>query len=56
MVIEEPDPCLSAEQKTLVDKLTDEQINEIDELILSFSVERNRKVAFIVGSSMSMQE
>lgn len=46
------DPELTSSQLALVSKLTDEQIEEIDQTILNAVDDRFRKVAFIVGSIM----
>jgi len=48
----EPDPDLTEEQKHLVSLLTEDQIREIDEMLLSFVCDTNRKVARVVGSAM----
>jgi len=47
-----PDPDLTEEQKHLISLLTEEQTCEIDEMLLSFVCERNRKLARVVGSLM----
>jgi len=47
-----PDPDLTEDEKELVAKLSDEQLKEIDELLLSFATNRYRKVAMLVGSAM----
>lgn len=53
MVKEAPDPDLTEEQKKLVAELSDEQLQEIDEMLISFACKYNRKVARVVGSTMS---
>jgi len=48
-----PDRELTAEEKELVKVLTEEQVKEIDEMLLSHvHPKRSRKVAFIVGSTI----
>ncbi|BFM13545.1 hypothetical protein R50072_36980 [Simiduia litorea] len=49
-----PDRDLTEEEKVLVNSLTDEQIKEIDEMLLSHVHPKySRKVAFLVGATMS---
>ena len=47
------DPEPSPMQLEVISKLTEEQIEEIDQAILNIVDERYRKVAFIVGSVMA---
>ncbi len=51
-VVPKPDPDLTLAQKTLVERLTEEQILEIDNLLLSHATRRWRKVAMLVGLAM----
>ncbi len=54
MIEEAPDRNLTEEEKELVAKLSDVELKEIDQMILSFAhAKYNRKVARIVGSAMS---
>ena len=53
MTEESPDRELSEDELALVSKLTEKQLKEIDEVILSYGHKYNRKVARIVGSTMS---
>lgn len=50
--IPKPDPDLTEEEKTLVAKLSQQDLNAIDEALLSYASEHWRKVAMIVGSTM----
>ena len=49
----EPDPPLNAEQLALVEKLSDEDVREIDGSLRANANKNWRKVAFIVGITMS---
>ena len=51
----EPDPPLSAEQLRIVEALSGEQIAKIDDALLANCVERWRKVAAVVGFTMTDQ-
>lgn len=55
----EPGPTdssdLNAEQLERISRLTPQQIADIDEILLSQTDHRWRKVAFVVGSAMSKQ-
>ncbi len=54
MIEEAPDRDLTEEEKALVAKLSDVQLREIDQMILSFvHAKYNRKVARVIGSAMS---
>ena len=48
-----PDPALTPEQKALVQKLSSEQVQEIDNLLLSHARHSWRKVAMLVGLAMT---
>ena len=48
-----PDPDLTEDEKLLVEKLSLEEIQEIDNLLLSHAHSNWRKVAMIVGLTMS---
>ena len=50
-----PDPPLSDEQRAIVDKLTAGQIQEIDDALLANCIVRWRKVAAVVGFTMTDQ-
>ncbi len=50
-----PDPPLTAEQQAIVSALTDEQVAEIDRALLANCIERRRKVAAVVGRTMTDQ-
>jgi hypothetical protein len=47
-----PDQDLTEDQKELVAKLTDEDLKEIDEMLISAATNKYRKVAMLVGSTM----
>ena len=49
----EPDPDLTPEQKALVETLSSEEIQKIDELLLSHAKRSWRKVAMVVGLAMT---
>lgn len=49
---EAPDPELTKEQLLIIQNLSETELNEIDEMLISGATERNRKVARIVGSAM----
>ena len=51
--MEQPDPKLSDEQLELVSRLSEEELNKIDTVLMSFASTRNRKVARVVMSTMS---
>ena len=51
----EPDPPLSAEQLRTVESLSGEQITEIDNALLANCIKRWRKVAAVVGFTMTDQ-
>ena len=51
----EPDPPLSAEQLRTVESLSGEQIAEIDNALLTNCIKRWRKVAAVVGFTMTDQ-
>ncbi len=51
----EPDPPLSAEQLKIVEALSGEQIAEIDNALLANCIKRWRKVAAVVGFTMTDQ-
>lgn len=51
----EPDPPLTAEQLKIVEALTDEQIAEIDNALLANCIQQWRKVAAVVGFTMTDQ-
>ncbi len=51
----EPDPPLSAEQLRTVESLSGEQIAEIDNALLANCIKRWRKVAAVVGFTMTDQ-
>ena len=51
----EPDPPLSAEQLKTVEALSGEQIAEIDSALLANCIKRWRKVAAVVGFTMTDQ-
>jgi hypothetical protein len=48
----EPDPPLTDEQNRIVNQLSDIEIQKIDELLLSNSSDKWRKVARVVGTTM----
>lgn len=48
----QPDPDLTLAEKALVETLSDEQIREIDNLLLSHATRKWRKVAMLVGLVM----
>jgi len=48
-----PDPQLTPGQKALVEKLSNEQIQEIDNLLLSYAKPSWRKVAMLVGLAIT---
>jgi Protein of unknown function len=48
-----PDPPLTREEQALVGQLTEQEIQEIDEALLSNACERWRKVSAVVGFTMS---
>lgn len=49
-----PDRDLTEEEKELVKSLTEEQLKEIDEMLLSHVHPKyNRKVAYLVGATMN---
>jgi len=50
--VPEPDPPLSEEQRANSDRLTDLELREIDETLLSCACNRWRKVARVVGTAM----
>lgn len=50
-----PDPPLTAEQLEIVEALSEEQIAEIDHALLANCSERWRKVAAVVGFTMTDQ-
>ena len=50
--METPDNLLSKEQLELVNNLTEQQLKEIDDVLLSHVKNLNRKVAMIVGLTM----
>ena len=50
-----PDPPLTAEQLEIVAALSEEQIAEIDHALLANCLERWRKVAAVVGFTMTDQ-
>lgn len=52
---EEPDGDPDKEAQKLISKLTDPQIDEIDEYLLKMATNQFRKVAMIVGLAMSEQ-
>lgn len=49
----EPDPDLDDAQKSIVAKLSQHELNEIDRLLLSCAADNWRKVAMLVGLAMS---
>lgn len=51
-----PDPPLTPEQKAIVDTLSREFIEKVDQLLLSNAIKSGRKVAMIVGLTMSNSE
>ena len=51
--MEQPDPKLSYKQLELVSRLSEEELNKIDSVLMSFASTRNRKVARVVMSTMS---
>ena len=51
----EPDPPLTTEQLSIVEALSEEQIAEIDKALLTNCTERWRKVAAVVGFTMTDQ-
>ncbi len=53
MANEPPDRALTEAELVLVSRLTEEQLKEIDKVILSYVHKYNRKVAGIVGFTMS---
>ncbi len=50
---EEPDGALDAAQQARVDALTPAQLDEIDRVLLSHTIRRYRKVAFVVAHALS---
>ena len=48
-----PDPALTPEEEALVQTLTEGEVQEIDTALLSNACEKWRKVARVVGSTMS---
>lgn len=50
--VREPDPDLTPAQKVLLEKLSNDEIQEIDELLLSHAKRGWRKVAMLVGLAM----
>ena len=51
----EPDPPLTTEQHSIVEALSEEQVAEIDKALLTNCTERWRKVAAVVGFTMTDQ-
>ena len=49
-----PDSRLDAEEQAIVDRLTDVQVQRIDEALLSDCVARGRKVARIIGTAFTL--
>lgn len=52
----DPDPDLTEDEKLLVEKLSVDEIQEIDDLLLSHARDNWRKVAMIVGLTMMSHE
>ena len=52
----EPDPDLTEEQKTLVNKLNPQELEEIDNTLISEAQPRFQKVAKVVGFAMIKQK
>jgi hypothetical protein len=52
----EPDPDLTSEQRLLVEKLSKEEIQKIDDLLLFHAQHSWRKVAMLVGLAMMDQK
>ena len=50
--LNEPEPCLSEEQKSSISRLSLEKLEEIDRILLSYANEQFQKVAKIVGLFM----
>lgn len=48
----EPDPCLTEEQKALIAKLSQEKLEDIDHALLSYANRQFQKVAKIIGLFM----
>jgi len=48
----EPDGELTDEQAKLVERLSDQEVKDIDNAILEITSERWRKVAWVVGTTM----
>lgn len=48
-----PDRALTSEEESLVQSLTEDEVQEIDNALLSNACDKWRKVAFIVGTTMS---
>lgn len=49
----EPDPPLSEEQQVIASSLTESEIQEIDNMLMSFAKGSWRKVAMLVGATMT---
>ncbi len=54
--IDPPNPPMSPEQQAIADSLTQEFIQRIDDALLSHARPRERKVAMLVGLTMSDPE
>ena len=49
-----PDSQLDADEQAVVDRLTDAQVQRIDEVLLSDCVDSGRKVARVIGSAIAL--